>query len=99
MQCKTHTDILAQLRHLKPLLQARYKVQKISLFGSYVRQQQQADSDIDLLVEFATDADLFDWLGMTQYLEEQFHQRVDVVSSRTLRTELTQQVLQELISV
>jgi hypothetical protein len=30
----------------------KYKVKSIALFGSYVRNEQRPDSDIDLLVEF-----------------------------------------------
>jgi len=30
----------------------KYKVKSISLFGSYVRNEQKDDSDIDFLVEF-----------------------------------------------
>ena len=30
----------------------KYKVKSIALFGSYVREEQKEDSDIDLLVEF-----------------------------------------------
>ncbi len=36
----------------KPMLREKYYVSKIGLFGSYARQEQSVNSDIDLIVEF-----------------------------------------------
>jgi uncharacterized protein len=92
-------NILAKLRELKPYALARYKAKEIGLFGSYVRGEQNADSDIDVLVDFDDGADLFDLMGLSVYLEEIFHQKVDVVSKHALRKELRESVLQEVVPV
>ena len=57
--------ILTKLRGLKPIITARYKAKEIGLFGSFVRGEQTASSDIDVLVEFEEEADLFDLIGLT----------------------------------
>ena len=41
-------DLLAKLRELKPIVEARYKAKEIGLFGSYVRGEQSVGSDIDV---------------------------------------------------
>ena len=92
-------DVLEKLRELKPILDARYKVKEISLFGSFVRGEQDAGSDIDLLAEFDAEADLFDWIGLALYLEEIFQRPVDVVPKHSLRAELRESVLQQVIPV
>ncbi|SHO53532.1 nucleotidyltransferase family protein, partial [Desulfopila aestuarii] len=60
---------------------------------------QEAHSDIDLLVEFAEDADMFDLVGLSLFLEEKFHRKVDVIPKRALRQELQSTVLSEAIVV
>ena len=51
--------IFETLKNIKNELNVNYRVKKIGLFGSYVRKKQTATSDIDFLVEFEKDADLF----------------------------------------
>ena len=92
-------DIVTKLRKLRPIITTRYKVKEISLFGSFVRGEQNANSDIDILAEFDEGADLFDLIGLTLYLEEILQRHVDVVPKRALRTELQEPVLREVIAV
>ena len=92
-------ELLAKLRALKPEITARYKVQEIGLFGSFVRGEQGKHSDIDVLVEFEEGADLFDWVGLALFLEERLQRPVDVVPKRALREELRGSVLSEVVPV
>lgn len=92
-------DILTKLKELKPIIAARYKAKEVGLFGSFVRGEQNANSDIDILVEFEDEADLFDWMGLTLYLEEIFQRPVDIVPKRALRVELRDSVLREVVVV
>lgn len=92
-------DILTKLKELKPIIAAHYKAKEVGLFGSFVRGQQNASSDIDILVEFEDEADLFDWMGLTLYLEEIFQRPVDIVPKRALRVELRDSVLREVVVV
>jgi hypothetical protein len=96
---KAKEEILKMLAELKPELQSRYKVKEIGLFGSFVRGEQGAASDVDILAEFGEDADLFDLIGLSLFLEEKFHQKVDVVSRRALRPEIRDAVLSEVATV
>ena len=52
-------DIVTKLRELKPIITSRYKAREVGLFGSFVRGEQGANSDIDVLAEFEDEADLF----------------------------------------
>ena len=91
--------ILATLKTLKPELKRRYKVREIALFGSWARGEQHSKSDIDVLVEFEEGADLFDWIGLTLYLEDVLGRPVDVVPRRALRPELRDVVLEQVVEV
>jgi predicted nucleotidyltransferase len=92
-------DVLAKLRELKPFLTTRYKVREISLFGSFVRGEQDSSSDIDLLAEFDGETDLFDWIGLALYLEEIFQRPVDIVPKHVLREELRESVLTDVVAI
>jgi predicted nucleotidyltransferase len=49
---KTNIDIENKLKELKPILFQKYYVDKIGYFGSFSRNEQTKDSDIDILVSF-----------------------------------------------
>ena len=85
-------DILESLARLSPGIRSKFKVRRIGLFGSYARQEQRPDSDIDLLVDFSEDADLFDLVELKFFLEDLLSHRVDIVPERALRDELRQSV-------
>ncbi len=92
-------DILKILEELKPELKSRYKVKSLAFFGSYVRGEQRETSDVDVLVEFSEDADLFDLIALEEFLTEKLGIKVDVVPKNALREELRQSVFREAIGV
>lgn len=99
METISKKNILAKLHALKPDLVVKYKVKSLELFGSVAREESHPNSDIDLLVQFAEDADMFDLVGLSSFLEERLHRKVDVVSKRALRQELKSAVLSEAITI
>jgi len=91
--------ILETIRRIKPTLEKRYKVKSLALFGSYVRGEQKKTSDVDILVEFSEDADLFDLIALEEFLTEKLGIKVDVVPKNALRSELRESVFREAIKV
>lgn len=94
----TH-ELVIKLKELKPIIAALYKAKEIGLFGSFVRGEQSATSDVDVLVEFEEDADLFDLVGLALRLEEELQRKVDVIPKRALREELREAVLEEVVAL
>jgi len=92
-------EILVRLRELKPQILQRFRAKEIQLFGSSVRREQDPGSDIDILVDFEDGADLFDLTGLAIFLENEFQQKVDVVSKRALREELQESILNEAVTI
>ena len=99
MEKNSKQNILLKLKNLKEEISARYKVKELKLFGSVAREEQNEMSDIDVLVEFKEGADMFDMIGLGLFLEEELEQKVDVVSKRSLRTELRAKILTEAVAV
>ena len=94
---KSKEKILNTLTSLRDNLNKIYRVKTIGLFGSYVNNKQKVTSDIDFLVEFEEDADLFHLAGLSRYLEEIFNTKVDVISKASLKEDLKKQILEEVI--
>ena len=69
----TRAEVLARLKSLETPLRAN-GVEALYLYGSYARDEADADSDIDILADFAEgrDADFFDFLAPYEQLEEAF---------------------------
>ncbi|WP_084794877.1 nucleotidyltransferase family protein, partial [Pseudoponticoccus marisrubri] len=78
-------DIINFLSEHKALLQARFGVQKIGLFGSYVREQQTPQSDIDIVVELVSDNTFQSFFELKEYLEAAFQAPVDLGVESSLK--------------
>jgi predicted nucleotidyltransferase len=88
-------EIINIIRSSKPILESRFGVMRLGLFGSYVREQQRKKSDIDLLVSFAREIDLFDFIDLREYLESCLHQKVDLVMESALKPAIGRRILSE----
>jgi hypothetical protein len=79
--------------------QARLKelgVKKIGLFGSFVREEQRKDSDIDLLVEFEPTQKTFDnFMALSFFLEDILHHRVEIITPESLSPYIGPHILKE----
>ena len=88
-------EIIKIIRNSKPEMESHYGVQRLGLFGSYVKEKQRKKSDIDILVTFNRDIDLFDFLDLREYLEGQLHAKVDLVMESALKPAIGKRILSE----
>jgi predicted nucleotidyltransferase len=88
-------EIIKIIRNNKPEMESRYGVQRLGLFGSYVREGQRKKSDIDILVTFNRDIDLFDFLDLRKHLESQLQAKVDLVMETALKPAIGKRILSE----
>ena len=73
----TKNEILSGLSKNKSYIEQHFEVDRIGLFGSYAKDKQTEDSDIDIYVEFKHKT--FDNLaGLWNYLEELYHKKIDL---------------------
>lgn len=85
-------DIENKLRELKPLLSQKYYVNRIGYFGSYSRNEQYEDSDIDILVSFSKPLG-WEFFDLQDFLEKELKLKVDLVSEKALKDQLKQIIL------
>ena len=88
--------IETRLRDLKPELERRFGVRRIGVFGSVARGEEDAGSDVDILVELAEPIG-WELLDLQDRLEEVLGRRVDLVTIGALREEMSASVMREVV--
>lgn len=88
-------EIISTILSNKAEIETRYGVRRLGLFGSYVRERQRKKSDIDILVAFSRDIDLFEFLDLREYLESRLHAKVDLVMESALKPAIGNRILSE----
>lgn len=72
-----------------------YHPKKIGLFGSVVRNEENDDSDIDILFSLYKPIGLFTLSKIHFELEEKLHKKVDLISENGLNKFIKEKVLRE----
>lgn len=90
-------EILHFLKENKSYLREHFHCSEIGLFGSFARNEQTDESDIDILVVFEPEtANLYDIeLELKHYLENTFHREVDICSKKWIKPFFKSLVLKE----
>ncbi|NJE61702.1 nucleotidyltransferase family protein [Thermococcus sp. 21S7] len=92
---RTLEDVQKILRAHRRELSEQYGVRRIGVFGSYSRNEQRADSDVDILVEFERPVGLITFVRLQEYLEELLGVKVDLVTREALKKRLRERILRE----
>lgn len=73
-------------------------VREIGIFGSFARNEQRANSDVDVIVEL--DSNTFDaYMDVLFFLEDLFGRKVDLVVKHTIKPMIRNRVLRETVYV
>ncbi|KIM12339.1 MAG: hypothetical protein KU38_05580 [Sulfurovum sp. FS08-3] len=96
---ESKTDIVNYFKIHSPHLKEKYHIASLSLFGSYARDEQRDDSDVDLLVDFEQTPDLLTFIELEEHLSHSLNKNVDLVIKRKLKSQLKEQILKEAIAI
>ncbi len=83
----TKHEIDEKLKLELPFLRARFGVERLALFGSFVKEQFSADSDVDILVQLVKPLGL-DFVALAEHLEQVLGRKVDLTTFDTLNRNL-----------
>jgi predicted nucleotidyltransferase len=90
---------LVTLRQLLPELAEKYHVRSLEVFGSYVRNEQSAESDLDVLVTFDKTPGLLQYVALENHLSDLLGVKVDLVMKSALKPRIGQNILREAVPV
>jgi len=92
----TKEIILSFIRENKPHLFEKFGVIKIALFGSYARDEQTEQSDIDLAIE-TNDFSFNNLCALKHFLEDHFKKTVDISYFEGMRAFIRNEIEKELM--
>jgi len=93
----TVEEIRNILQDSKDYFEEKYFVEKFLLFGSYAKNKQTLNSDIDLLVKFKQPIDFFEFIDLQDYISGLFNKRIDLGTVDGLKKFVKDQILREAI--
>ncbi len=85
-------------RKALPILE-KYGVVRAGVFGSVVRGEATADSDIDILVEIERRMSLLDFAGLKIELEEALGRKVDLGEYAAIKIMIKDEILNEEVAI
>lgn len=91
-------NIQATLQKLKPELVKKYHIRSIGLFGSLVRNDFTATSDVDIIVDFTKPIGI-EFIDLAEYLEKVIHKKVDLVSKAGIKQKYFETIESEIVYV
>ena len=92
-------ELLHILRQHKPILEERFGVTELALFGSFARDQATEKSDVDIIVKFNGPATSKGYFGTLFYIEDLLGRTVDLATNKSLRSEILPFVERDTINV
>ncbi len=91
--------LVETLRQQLPLLADQYHVKSLGVFGSYVRQEQDLDSDLDLLVAFHELPSLLRFIELENHLTDILGVKADLVIKDALKPRIGERILSEVVPI
>ena len=80
-------------------LSDKYGVREIGIFGSFAREENRENSDIDILVELGKPMGFFKFIRLEREVSELLGVKVDLVTKNALKPHMGQRILAEVIYV
>jgi hypothetical protein len=84
--------IIQKLRLEFPRLQEQYAIERLEIFGSYARNMQRPESDVDILVSFTTIPGLLKYITLENHLSELLGLPVDLVMEQSLKPDIASRI-------
>jgi len=97
----TKKDILDFLKQNRMYLSNNYHISKIALFGSFAKNRQNSDSDVDILIDIKDDTKNIHELkiSLKKYLSNAFDRKVDLAREKYLKPYAKKHILKDAIYV
>ncbi len=94
-------EIQETLREQSPYLAEKFGVKIVGVFGSYVRQEQRPDSDLDLLIELdrPPKISLIGLVELEDHLSQILGVKVDLAIKANLKKHIGMRILQEVVPI
>jgi len=86
---------IEKIKNNKEYLKTHFGIKSIGIFGSYIRGEQNNESDVDILIETEKPISLFDLVELEDFLSELLGKKVDLVLRDELKPSIGKNILKE----
>jgi predicted nucleotidyltransferase len=98
-----HVKTLEEVKHIlqqnADILQSKWGVANLAVFGSIIRSEQKESSDIDIIADVPEDMSLLGVVSIRNYLSELLDCSADFIPRSDLRAELRDKILSEAVPI
>ena len=84
MRARSKNYTIEDIKSIVYIVATKYGVERVVLFGSYARGEENKNSDIDLLIDKGEIKGYFQFTAFKRELEENLKKPVDVVTKKVL---------------
>ncbi|MBU2054683.1 nucleotidyltransferase family protein [Patescibacteria group bacterium] len=93
-------EIRQTLEKNSEYIKKTFFVKEFGVFGSYVKDEQKPESDVDILVAFESGhKDFFNYMRLKYCLEELIGKKVDLVIKEAVKSRLRDKIFSEVVYV
>ena len=92
---ETKREIVHKLQEIKPILKKEYSVKNIGLFGSFVNNTNNSNSDVDIMVELEKPIG-WNFFTLESYLEKTLNRKIDLVTKNALKEQIKPYILNQM---
>ncbi|MBN1985672.1 MAG: nucleotidyltransferase family protein [Prolixibacteraceae bacterium] len=97
----SQSQIVNFISENKAILEKKYHVSKIGIFGSFARNEQTEESDVDLIIDFKENTNnLFEVkLAIKEFFKEKLNIEVDICREKYIKPRYKNRIIKEAIYV
>jgi Predicted nucleotidyltransferases len=82
----------------RPILE-EHSVAKAEIFGSYARNEENSESDIDIIVELEDGKTLADMAKLKKELEKELHRDIDILTYDSVHPKIREKIFSEAVEI
>ena len=91
-------EIISFIRNNKDLLKEQFGVLRIGVFGSFVKETYQDQSDIDIVIEMSKESKtLHNFLELKRFLEKNLQREIDLGMESNLKQTIKKEILNQIV--
>jgi predicted nucleotidyltransferase len=100
MENSSREEIIAYLKKNKRYFHDRFGVTSIGIFGSFMRGEQTASSDIDMVIEMEKNRkSIHSFLQLKRFMEKEIERKVDLGFEHSLKPAIREKIKEQIIYV
>ena len=92
-------EVIKKLKELKPILQEKFGIKELAVFGSYARGEETNNSDIDIAILKMDIKNGFDIIKSQYFLEKELNKKVDIGMYKSMKSFIKNRIKKDFIYV